>query len=87
MFLNSQSLLSSGIPFWELGSQMVMPQSMSSRSGNWAVANWMPPENYRPTLQWTKAVWKQRLPNKGLKMYIGFNNKLDENPQMGNYLK
>ena len=37
-------LLSSAVGWWELGSHMVMPQSISSRCGNWAVANWMPPE-------------------------------------------
>lgn len=59
MCFNSESLLSSGTGFWELGSQMVMPQSMSSRRGNWAAANWMPPENYRQQINEPKTEWKQ----------------------------
>jgi len=41
---NSKSPLSLQVGFWELGSHIVIPQSMSSRRGNWAVANWIPPE-------------------------------------------
>ena len=43
VFCNLQ-LFSSAAGFCKLGSHMVMPQSMISRSGNWNVANWIPPK-------------------------------------------
>ena len=38
---NSQSLLSSEAGLFGLGSHMAIPQSMSSKRGNWAAANWV----------------------------------------------
>jgi len=45
VFCNLQ-LSSSAAGFCILGSHMVMPQSIISRSGNWNVANWIPPKSH-----------------------------------------